>query len=285
MDLLREKQRAGGAHRAMGGSPDNSGQNAAALMQAQLSKEQLDWAKKIYADTAPDRKDATTRANTVSDAQLAASNQQMEIASQANSDYQSTYRPLEKQVVGEATGYDTPERRAAESASAVSSVETNLATQRGATLREQERAGVNPASGKVAALQGSMDLNAAKLKAGAGNMASKGVEALGAAKKADAVNLGRGIASSQASNVALGMQQGSSSVQNSNAALTAANNGTLGVQQGFAGAQSGLASAGGTFGNIASQQQAATNSKNSNIAAGVGTAISAYAAYAAIAAA
>ena len=93
--------------------------------------------------------------------------------------------------------YDTPERRAAESAAAVASVEQNLAQQRGARLREQERAGVKPASGRTADLQTTLDLNAAKLKAGAGNAASKAIEIFGYARKMDAANLGRNIASSQ----------------------------------------------------------------------------------------
>lgn len=276
MDLLREKQRAAGAHRALGSSkaPDTSGQNAAALMQAQLSADQLAWAKQIYADAAPERDAATARANEVSDAQLAQTRLQTSIAQQAQDDYTSTYRPLEQAMAAEAAAYDTPERRAAAAAAASSDVEQAVAAQRGATMREQERAGVNPASGKVAALQGTMDLGAAKLKAGAANTAVRQVETIGAAKKADAVNLGRGIASSQATNAALAMQQGNSSVANAGTALTAGTSGASGVQQAYSGAQSGLASAGNIYGSIASQQGAANAASASNTNAGIGAAAS-----------
>lgn len=276
MDLLREKQRARGAHRAMGGggTPDTSGQNQAALMQAQLSQEQLDWAKEIYADAAPERAATSARAAEVSDAQLAQTRQQTAIAQQANDDYKSTYRPLEQQMVTEAQAYDTPERRAAAAAAATSDVERNIAAQRGATLRDMERSGVDPSSGKAMAMQGSMDLGAAKLKAGAGTQAMRQVETIGAAKKADAVNLGRGIASSQATNASLALQQGNSSVANSNAALAAANNGVSTVQQGYSGAQAGLSSAGGIYGNIAQQQGAANASSSANTTAGLGAAAS-----------
>lgn len=272
MDLLREKQRARGAHRALmgGDSPDTSGQNKAALMQAKLSQEQLDWAKEIYAEGAPDRTDAKNRANAVSDAQLEGMRQQTGIAAQANADYQSTYRPLEQSIVADASGYDSPQRRAAESAAAVSTVETNLAGQRDATMRAQERAGVNPASGKVADLQGSMDLNAAKLKAGAGNMASRGVETIGAAKRMDAANLGRNIASSQATSASLALNSGSSSVANSGAALAAQNNGVGAVNQGYSGAQSGLGGAANTYAGISSTQGAASAASSANTTAAVG---------------
>lgn len=256
--------------RLLGGdAPDTSGQNAAAVMQANLSKEQLDWAKQIYAETAPDRAAASDRANAVSDAQLAATQQQTTIAGDAYSDYKNNYQPLEKTIIADAQGYDTPERRAAEAAKSSADVQTQVDAQRAATMREQERAGVNPASGKIMALQGSMDLGAAKAKAGAANTAVRQVETIGAAKMADAANLGRNIASSQATNASLALQQGNSSVANSNAALAAGNSGNASMQQGFSGAQAGLAGSAQTYGAISSAQGAASASQSSNMMAGV----------------
>nr|WP_315243373.1 hypothetical protein [uncultured Albidiferax sp.] len=280
--ILSFEQRHSRGGRALylgGGAPDQSGQNAAALAQADLSKEQLAWAKDIYAETAPDRAATAERANAVSDAQLAATQQQTAIAGDAYNDYKTTYQPLEQSIVAEAQGYDTAERRAAESAKASADVQTQVDAQRSATMREQERAGVNPASGKIMAMQGSMDLGAAKAKAGAANMATRQIETLGAAKKADAANLGRNIASSQASSAALALQQGNSSVANSGTALSAVSSGTQSMQQGYSGAQSGLAGAAGTYGNIAATQGAASAANSSNIAAGVGAAASLYGAY------
>ncbi|BDT68540.1 hypothetical protein os1_27230 [Comamonadaceae bacterium OS-1] len=280
--ILSFEQRHSRGGRALylgGDAPDTSGQNAAALQQAALSKEQLDWAKQIYAETAPDRAATAERANAVSDAQLAATQQQTAIAGDAYNDYKTTYQPLEKSIVAEAQGYDTPERRAAESAKASADVQTQVDAQRAATMREQERAGVNPASSKIMALQGSMDLGAAKAKAGAANAATRQIETIGAAKKADAANLGRNIASSQASSAALALNQGNSSVANSSAALTAVNSGNIAMQQGYSGAQSGLAGAAGTYGNIAATQGAASAANSSNVMAGVGAAASLYGTY------
>ena len=55
-------------------TPDQSGINAAALANANLSKESLDWYKQIYAESAPDRADAAATNKLVSNAQLAALN-------------------------------------------------------------------------------------------------------------------------------------------------------------------------------------------------------------------
>lgn len=253
-----------------GGSVDNSGQNYAARMQADLSREQLDWAKEIYASTADERATTSDLANQLSRSQLEQSQQQTAIARQAQDDYNNTYRPLEQSMVEEAKNYDTPERRAAAAAAASADAETAIAAQRGATMREMERAGVNPASGRTIAMQSGIDLGAAKVKAGAANTAMRQVETIGAAKKADAVNLGRGIASSQATNAALAMQQGNSSVGNSTTSLNAASAGVNGMQAGFQGAQQGLASAGQMYGNIASQQQSAANADSANTSAGIG---------------
>ena len=128
---------------------DNSGANAAALMQAQLSREQLDWAKQIYGETADERAAATAVADQVSRSQLEAQNLQNKVAQAGYEDYTSTYRPLEQKLVADAQAYDTPERRAAEAAAASADVETSIAAQRGATMRAMERSGVNPASSKV----------------------------------------------------------------------------------------------------------------------------------------
>lgn len=276
-DFLPEqafRPRAGGGMTLEGSAkpPDMSGQNAAALGQLQLSADQLAWAKSVYADEAPAREQAQELATQVSQAQLAQMNQQTNIAQMAADDYKNTYRPLEQGIVADAQAYDTPERRAAESAAAVASVEKNLAQQRGATMREQERAGVDPSSGKTAALQGSMDLGAAKLKAGAGNQASKAVETVGYARKMDAANLGRNIASSQGTAASLAAQTGNSAVASSAAGLQAAGAGNAALAAGYSGASNGLAGAANTYGNIAQQQSAASTAKANNTNALIGSA-------------
>ncbi|MBS3017588.1 hypothetical protein DJFAAGMI_00307 [Comamonas sp. PE63] len=59
---------------------DPSGQNAAALMQARQSKEQLEWAKQIYGEMADERATATAVADQVSRSQLEAQNLQNKVS-------------------------------------------------------------------------------------------------------------------------------------------------------------------------------------------------------------
>jgi hypothetical protein len=276
-DLLPEwafKPRPGGAMSLEGGGGGGGGntqaQNMTAMMQAQLSQEQLAWAKQIYAQEAPDRAAAQEIANRTSAAGLDQMRLQTQVQQQAWDDYNKTYRPLEQSLVSEAQNYDTPERRAVEAAAASSDVERGVAAQRAATAREMERAGVNPASGKVVAMQGSMDLGAAKAKAGAANQASKAVETIGYARKMDAANLGRNIASSQGTSAALGLQAGAAANAASAAGLAAGQSGQANMNAAYGGAQQGLSGAGQQYANIAGQQNAAAARNSNNIAQGVG---------------
>ena len=266
------RPRPGGAMTMEGGGGGGSDpwQGYAAMQQAQLSKEQLAWAKDVYAESAPDRQNTLDRANEVSDQQLAASKQQTAIAGDAYNDYKTTYQPLERGIVADATGYDTPERRAAEAQASTSDVQRNIDVQRAATAREMERSGVNPASGKMLAMQGSMDLGAAKAKAGAAFTAQKGVETVGRALKMDAANLGRNIASSQGTNAALALNAGNASVANSGMALAAQGSGNAAMQAGFNGASSAMNSVGQIGGSMAAANGAAGAADASNTAAGIG---------------
>ncbi|QNK66096.1 hypothetical protein [Variovorax sp. PAMC26660] len=241
-----------------------------AMMQAQMSQEQLNWAKQMYAQEAPEREAAQRVASETSAASMDQMRLQTKIQQQSWDDYNQTYRPLEQSLVKEAQEYDTPERRAAAAASASADVERGVSAQREATAREMERAGVNPASGKVVAMAGSMDLGAAKAKAGAANQASKAIETVGYARKMDAANLGRNIASAQGTSAALGLQAGAAANSASGAGIAAGQAGVAGMNAAYAGAQQGLAGSGQQYGNIASSQNAAAARANSNLQQGVG---------------
>ncbi|MNQ57313.1 hypothetical protein D3C85_714630 [compost metagenome] len=253
-----------------GGGGNNSAQMYTAMAQMQSSKEQLDWAKEIYAKEAPDRDAASRIATESADASLEQQRLQNQIQAQAWNDYNTQYRPLEAQVVADAKGYDTPEKRAEARAKAVADVETNLASQRAASTREAERAGVNPGSAKAAAMSQSMDLGAAKLKAGASGAADQAVETIGYARRMDAANLGRNIASSQGTSAALGLQAGQAANSASAANLAAGQSGLSNVNAAYAGMQGAYGSLGSAYGAAAGRDAAAAQSKNANVAAGVG---------------
>lgn len=242
-------------------APDTSGQQAAALQQAALSKEQLDWAKSIYAETAPDRADATRRANLVSDAQLGAMADQTALTKDYTDYNKNTFRPLEQGIVADAAGYDTAARRDDAAAKAGASVETNLAAQRGITTRAQQRMGINPGSGKALAIDNQLSIQGAALHAGAENTARTQVETIGAAKKMDAASLGRNLPANQATSAGLALTAGNSAVANGAMSGNINAQGNAIMTGGYAGAQSGLSGAANTYGNIASiQQKAGDNS-------------------------
>ena len=88
-------------------APDYSGMNAAALAQAEMSKEQLAWAKEIYGETAPDRAAAVKRANAVSDAQMTALNKQTALTDDYANYNKTTFRPLEQGIVRDAATFDS----------------------------------------------------------------------------------------------------------------------------------------------------------------------------------
>lgn len=237
-------------------APDYSGQNAAALQQAALSAEQLAWSKQIYAETAPDRANATARANAVSDAQLAAMQDQSALTNEY-ADYQrNTFQPLEKGIVADAVAYDTPDRRNAESAKAVAGVEQTIAAQQGIANRNLERSGVVPGSGKMLAMQGAMNVEAANQKVGAATRAVNQVETVGTAKRMDAANLGRNLASSQATSAGIALNQGNSSTQNAMQSGNIASQGAGLMNSGYAGAQNGYAGAANTYAGINSSMNA-----------------------------
>jgi hypothetical protein len=247
-----------------GSAPDNSGMNAAALAQAELSKEQLAWAKDIYAQQAPDRAASAQRANKVSDAQLASMTQNDAIAKDYNDYAKGTFRPLEQKMVADAQAYDTPERQQAKANEAIAGVESQFAKTQESQQRNMSRMGVNPNSGKWGA---SFGMDAAKAKAGAAQAARNQVETQGYARKSDAANLGRGLASSQATSAGVALNAGNAASANGQAVNNINAQGNSIMTQGFSGASNSMASSGSLYGQSAQIQNTANANNNAQMAA------------------
>ena len=235
-------------------APNMDGVNAAAAANAAISKEALDWYKQIYADTADDRARATELSLQQADVQNQLSQQQLQMSQEERARYKDTFQPIEQRIASDALAYDTPARREEAARAAVADSEIALSGQRDATMRDLARRGVNPASGRMAALSGTMDLGAAKMKASAANTARQRVETVGAAKMADAAALGRGVVSNNSTAAQIGLQAGNSSVGNAQVPLTTANQGAALMGQGFNTAIQGNASAGQMYGMAANAQ-------------------------------
>ena len=246
-------------------APDMTAMNTAAAANAEIAKEALAWYKQQYADQTPAREAATEIAMDVAGQQLG-SMRQNDAISKDYWDYQkNTFRPLEQGIVADAQNYDTTARRDAKAAGAVADVGMQAEMARQAQTRGMQRMGVNPASGKMLTMQSQMGLGEAAAKAGAANQARDAVELQGYARKMDAANLGRGLASSQATSAGVALNAGNSANANAGTPLTQASQAAATMGQGFSTAIQGNNSAGSLYG-----QAAQIGSKDSGLMGALG---------------
>lgn len=221
--------------------------------QLDLNEESLNWFKQVYADQAPDRTAAAQRANAISDAQLRGMTFATDQAQELDQYNKTTFRPVEQRLVADAQGYDTEGRRESAAQEASGRVASEFDTTRQSAGREMIRYGVDPST--IAALDASSQIDEAKARAGAGNTARTNVEQQGWSRMADVANMGRGIASQQATQQGIATTTGNSSVANSNSALASTQSGNGLMAQGFQNANQGNQIAGSMFNNLANTQR------------------------------
>lgn len=240
-------------------APDTGGINRAAEASAALSKEALDWYKQTYANEAPLRQQAADKASAVADAQIEA----MKTATtQANELYdynKATFRPIEQRLATEAQAFDTPERRMQAAAAAAADVDSAFSGARDATMTALGRTDTSLSGGKALSVLGDTAIAQAKARAGATTQAVRNVEQQGWSRMADVANMGRGIASAQATQQQIATNAGTAGVNASNSALGAATSGTGMMSQGFSTAIQGQKAAGDLYGQAASIQQNAND--------------------------
>ena len=232
-------------------TPDQSGINAAALANANLSKESLDWYKQIYAESAPDRAAAAATNQTVSNAQLAALNSNTALSNDYANYQKNTFRPMEQAIVSGAQNYDTQARRDSEAGKAMADVTQGFSNARDQNTRAMSRMGVNPSSGRMQAMGNQTAIAQAAAMAGAAGQARDKVETQGYARRMDAANLGRGLASNQATSAGIALNAGNSAVNNAGQTLAQGNQAAAQMGQGWNTAMSGNSSAGQLYGQSA----------------------------------
>ena len=132
-----------------------------------------------------------------------------EIAKEVWENYKSTYLPMEKSYVEEASNYDTPEHREQAAQRASGDVEQAFAQSKAARAREMEGMGIRPDDAKFQAVNARLMRDKVAMQAGAQNMARQQVEQEGFNRKTGALSLGKGLPA-QASNAAA---RGSSSAR------------------------------------------------------------------------
>lgn len=250
----------------------------AAQQNAEVGREYLQWYKAKDAAEAPMRQEATNVALdmarkqiALSDKQLATAAKQEGYADDTRAYELSTFRPLEKKIAADALGYDTAERRDSEASQAQADVGTAADAARGNMIREVQSRGGDVNSGNFTAGLASTGVRETALQASAGNTARKNVEAIGAAKLADAANLGRGIASTNATQTELGLRAAGAGVQSGNSGVNNAQvPGNISAQQTaqYGGAAGTAIQGNSSAGNMMlGQYNATTNATGNNDAA------------------
>lgn len=208
-------------------------QNNATAAASELGSEQLELDRDRFAFEkdqwnagAGDRQYASEIGRKVGDRQVLSMDQQYQIADDYWNYQKDTFRPLEMGLVQQASEYDTQARRDSEAAKAVSGVQSQMDATQQQQQRSLARMGVNPSSGKFAALANQTSLTGAAAKAGAANKARNDIETKGFAMQMDASGLGRNLATNQTAAANSALSQGNSGVANSQVPIGIANQAT-----------------------------------------------------------
>lgn len=278
-DAFQPRGRMGGMRLYGGGKGGGSAPapdpqiGAAALENVKLGKEWLGFAKEQFA-VGNDRQRKTDELNQkVITQQLGLQDRANMWAQEDRARTTGVFQPLEDKFVKTAQEFDTPEKQA--EAAATAKADVMAAADQAGQIRARQMAasGVSPDSGRAEALQRSGDIATALGSADAQNKAREMVKTKGLALTADAINMGKGLASSTASSAGIGLNAGNAAVGNNQSGNNNfyANNGVM--TSGFGGAMQGNSSGAGILSNLYNGQLSAWNSQqqaNSASAAGMG---------------
>ena len=249
----------------------------AAKANVELGKDWLAFAKDQFAQ-GNERQAVTDELNTK------VINQQLQSQDEANTwgredraRTKQVFQPVEDSFVKTAQEYDTPAKQAEAAAAAKSDVQANAAQQQATSQRQMASMGISPTSGRFAGISRAQDTNTALASAGAQNTARQIVRDKGLALKADAVNMGKGLASSTAAAYGIGTNAGNSAVANNASANSSFNQNGQVMAQGFGGNIHANNSAGsmlnqlyGSQLNAWSAQQQANATSSAGLASGLG---------------
>lgn len=217
----------------------------AALKEAELGNAWLEFSKEQFGVANDRQKEQDKLANQVTQNQLDAAKQAQQWATEDRDRYQNTYVPMENEFIDQAKNWDSAERQDKLASEAKADVLTNASQQRGATQRQMAGMGVSPTSGRYAGVDRAQESATALAAAGAENTARNTVRNQAVDMKANAINMGKGMAVNPATSLGLGVNSGSAAYGTtaSNNQQAAGNAGIMG--QGYQGAMNGYNSQAG----------------------------------------
>ena len=144
--------------------------SAASAQQTQLSRDQFEWNKQIYAsDIRPAQQQQQALQLAIGNDALARAQKQDALADEQNQYYKETFQPLERQVVSDAMGYDSADNIARRSGIASANVNQQFSNAREQSARLAGRYGLSSTafSGPAGASERAQALGAAGAATGA----------------------------------------------------------------------------------------------------------------------
>lgn len=193
-----------------------------------------------------------------------------------------TFRPLEKQLIDQATAWNTDAERERMASQAGANVQQALDNQRGQSVRALERMGVNPNSGRMMQLLSGTGLQGAAMQAQAQNTATQQARDQGFQRLAGVTGMGRGLSAQSIAAINAGSgaaQAGSGAASVGQGAMGSADR----VGQMYTGnALTGLQgygnslTSGASMTNMGFQNQMAANQANNQLWSGVGGAVGSF---------
>lgn len=238
-----------------------------AKQQLALGKDQLAWERERATRQDPLLEKIVNQQITSGDENAARATEQWEI-------YRDLFHPVEKQMVKDATDFDSPERKERMAAEAGADVNRGYAATADQNLRTMGAMGINPNSGRFAGLSRETGIGLARDTAGAMNQARRATEQQGIALRTGVAQFGRNMPSTgiaadtmalNAGNAATGTMAQGSQIRNANQAAAA---------QWFGGAANSNSQAGGLLNNLYQNQiagQQASAQASAGAMQGIGT--------------
>jgi len=224
-------------------APDMSGANEAARAGAEISREQWQWTK----DRQPKIDQQTDRMIQISEDQYALNREdqvfQQGLTRQYNDRFWGTQVPLQDGLLKDAMEFDTEARRNEMAAEATADVNSAYSNARDQQSRGLSRMGVNPSSGRYAAMDNQMAISQAAAQASASNKVRTAARLEGYSRKADANAMLSGLSGFSSSAAGLSNSFGQSSQGAGAMGMAGLNQGSTGYYTGASSAASGLQSA------------------------------------------
>lgn len=227
---------------------------AAALKQAEIAQQWLDFGKDQFAVGNERQKAMDELSTKLVDQQYGISQRQADWATQDRQRYTDKFIPIEDKFVSDAMNYATPEKQAEAAAEAKADVLNNAQAAQQANTRQMASMGVNPNSGRFQGVDRATDVATGLAAAGAQNNARNMVRDKGLALEADAANFGRGLPSQSAQATSVGIGAGQAAMGTSAAANQNFYQNNAQMGQAFQGGISGYGSSAQTLNNLYGNQ-------------------------------